>query len=73
VEDDHLIVREVVAEDPISVPQEITRCGVPWEGLTGLLRGPLRCRVSGNPAVKNPASIMGEHKEQFAVDAWRAP
>ena len=50
------LLREFVTEDPIAIPQEITWCCIPREGLTELLGGPLRCRMRRDAEVENPAA-----------------
>jgi len=54
---------EVIAKDPIAVPQQITRELVKGKCFPQLLCGPLRGRVSGHIEVQDAASIMGQHQE----------
>ena len=49
---------EFVTEDPIAIPQEITWCCIPREGLTELLGGPLRRWMRSDAEVENPAPVV---------------
>src|SRR5216683_1027461 len=48
------LLHEIDAEDPIPVPQEITRCRVPWKRIAELLSGPFCRRMRCYAEVENP-------------------
>ena len=47
------LVDEVLAENLVTVTQQITRCTVPWKGLTKLLGRPLCGRMSRHAELQN--------------------
>jgi len=67
------LLREIVAENPIPIPQEITRCRVPWKRIAELLSGPF-CRWMRRYAeVENPAPVVCQHQEHvqdLKPDGW---
>src|SRR5215472_2371518 len=53
---------EVIAKDPIAVPQQVTRELVKGKGLPQLLSRPLRGWVGGHVEVQNTTPVMGQHQ-----------
>ena len=54
---------EVIAKDPIAVPQQVTRELVKGKCLPQLLSRPLRGRVGGHIEVQNATPVMGQHQK----------
>jgi hypothetical protein len=50
---------ELLPIDPVSISQQILRCGIEGKGFEHLLRGPFRGRMSRHVEVDNASSIMG--------------
>ncbi len=46
--------------DPITIPKQVRRSGIPRECLRDLARRPLRGRIRGDVEVKNSSSIRGQ-------------
>src|SRR5262245_12067364 len=55
------LIAELVAIDPISISQQIARCGVEREGFQHLLRSPFGRWMSRDVEVDNASSIMREN------------
>src|SRR5260370_33788785 len=55
------LLREIAAENPIPIPQEITRCRVPWKRIAELLRGPFRRWTGRSLGVQDPAAVPRPH------------
>ena len=51
------LINEVPAEDPIAIPQQVARCGVPGKGLPELLDTPFCCGMCGHGEVENPPAV----------------
>ena len=55
---------EIEAVDSISVPDEISRCSIPWKSFYYLLTGPRRSRVSRNIEVNDlPSRIIQDEED----------
>jgi hypothetical protein len=54
---------EVIAKDPIAVPQQVTRELVKGKCLPQLLSRPLRGWVGGHVEVQNATPVMGQHQK----------
>ncbi len=52
-----------MSEDPIAIAQQIAWCRVPRKGFSQLARRPFGGRVSGDGAVENAPTIVGQHQE----------
>jgi hypothetical protein len=52
------LINEVPAEDPIAIPQQVARCGVPGKGLPELLDTPFCCGMCGHGEVENPPAVV---------------
>src|SRR5215831_3529010 len=55
------LVAELLSVDPITISQQIFRCGVEGKGFEHLLRRPFSCGMSCNVKVDNTTSIMCEN------------
>ena len=60
----HLFL-EVMAEDRITVAQQVVKKFDKRKGLPQLLDYPFRCWVSGNIEMQNAAPIMSQHQENI--------
>ena len=54
---------ELLSVDPITISQQIFRCGVEGKGFEHLLRGPFRSRMGCHVEVNHTPAIMDEHNE----------
>src|SRR6516165_12518391 len=54
---------EVIAKDPIAVPQHVTRELLKRKGLPQLLPRPLRGWVGGHVEVQNATPVTGQHQK----------
>jgi len=54
---------EVIAKDPIALPQQVTRELLKRKSLPQLLSRPLRGWVGGHVEVQNTAPVMGQHQK----------
>ena len=54
---------EVIAKDPIAVPQHVTQKFVKGKCLPQLLPRPLRGWVGGHVEVQNTTPVMGQHQK----------
>jgi hypothetical protein len=62
------LLAELLPVDPITISQQIFRCGVEWKGFEHLLRGPSRRGMSRDVEVDNAPSIMcknDKHEQNF--------
>src|SRR5262249_41758557 len=62
------LLAELLPVDPITISQQIFRCGVERKGFEHLLRGPFTRRMSRDVEVDNASSIVGEndkHEQNF--------
>src|ERR1035437_5730102 len=57
------LVDEVLAEDPIPIPEQISRCSVPRKGLAYLLSSPLRRWMRRDCEMHNASAIMRQHQK----------
>src|SRR5262245_37952011 len=58
------LIAELVAIDPISISQQIARCGIEREGFQHLLRSPFGRWMSRDVEVDNTSSIMRENDKK---------
>jgi hypothetical protein len=68
----HSILKRL-SVDRVPIPQEITRCGVPWEGIHELLGRPLGGGVLGDIKMHDATTLVSqqdEHEEHSAVNGW---
>src|SRR5262249_35111762 len=62
------LLAELLPVDPITISQQIFRCGVERKGFQHLLRGPFSRGMSRDVEVDNASSIVGEndkHEQNF--------
>src|SRR5260370_29091881 len=59
------LMREVMPKDPIAIPQQIARRGVPGKGFPQLLYSPFRCWTSGHGEVENPPAVVCQHQKHI--------
>lgn len=67
------LLHKVVAENPIPIPQEITRCRVPGKRTAELLSGPFHRWMRRYAEVENPATVVcqnQEHVQDLKPDGW---
>src|SRR5215510_12530921 len=65
------LLAELLPVDPITISQQIFRCGVERKGFEHLLRGPFRRGMSRDVVVDNASSIMREnnkHEKNFKTN-----
>ena len=55
--------REIRSVNRVTIPDDESRCGVPWPRLAELLRGPRRGRMRRDVQVDDAASIVRQHHE----------
>ena len=60
--DFHLLY-ELLAEDPVPIPQEIAGCRLSREGLPELVRRPFCGRVGGDAEVENASAVVRQHQK----------
>jgi hypothetical protein len=58
---------EVIAKDPIAVPQQVTQELVKGKCLPQLLSRPLRGRVGGHIEVQDATPVMGQHRKHVST------
>src|SRR5215472_5089349 len=56
------LLHEVMAEDPIAIAQQVPRHGVPREGFSHLLCGPLCRGMRGDSEMKNATPVVRQHQ-----------
>src|SRR5215467_2368407 len=54
---------KILAENLITVAQQITRCTVPGKGVAKLLDRPLRCGMSRDAKLDNAPTVVCQHQE----------
>ena len=54
------LLHEVLAEDPIAIPQQVPRCAVPGEGFTHLLRRPFRRGMCGEQLLERITALNSD-------------
>jgi hypothetical protein len=67
------LLHEIVAENPVPISQEITRCRVPGKRVPELLSGPFCGRMRRYADVENPAPVVCQHQEHvqdLEPDGW---
>jgi hypothetical protein len=65
---------EVVAEDAIAIPQQVSRDLVKRKGLSQLRGSPFRSRMRGHVAMGDPAPLVSKHQEDVPdLEANRRP
>jgi hypothetical protein len=57
------LLHEIIPENPIPIPQEITRCRVPGKRIAELLSGPFGRWMRRYAEVENPAPVVCQNKE----------
>ena len=67
------LVDEVLAENLVTVAQQITRRTVPRKGLAKLLGCPFRSRMSRHAEVENASPVVRQHQkhvQDLEPDRW---
>ena len=59
------LLREFIAEDPIAIPQQITRRGIPRKCVAELLGSPLRGGVGGYAEMHDPPAVVSQNQEHI--------
>ena len=57
------IFPKLTAEDPVAIPQQVTRDLLKRKGLPELLGGPLGCRMGGYVEMQDPPSVVSQNQE----------